>query len=135
MSHFHKRICYDKDNNYKIVSDDLYKNGIFTDDENEIANDITRKVKPKEDIEKSKNIYAFLEDLYGDIETYDWSKYDLTDLECAYCLVQAAFKRVKSSNQKYDTDKITKLTNTRHVLTEVYLNRILDHIHRFLENP
>ena len=38
MSHFHKRICYDKDNNYKIVSDDLYRNGIFTDDENEIAN-------------------------------------------------------------------------------------------------
>src|SRR5699024_11710544 len=26
MEHFHKRICYDKDNNYKIVSDDLYKN-------------------------------------------------------------------------------------------------------------
>lgn len=44
MGHFHKRICYDKDNNYKIVSDDLYKNGIFTDDENEIANNIYRKV-------------------------------------------------------------------------------------------
>ena len=44
MGHFHKRICYDKDNNYKIVSDDLYKNGIFTDDENEIANNIARKV-------------------------------------------------------------------------------------------
>lgn len=55
MSHFHKRICYDKDNNYKIVSDDLYKNGIFTDDENEIANNIARKVKPKEDIEQTKN--------------------------------------------------------------------------------
>ena len=55
MGHFHKRICYDKDNNYKIVSDDLYRNGIFTDDENEIANNITRKVKPKEYIEKSKN--------------------------------------------------------------------------------
>ena len=55
MGHFHKRICYDKDENYKIVSNDLYKSGIFTDDENEIANDITRKVKPKEDIEKSKN--------------------------------------------------------------------------------
>ena len=54
MGHFHKRICYDKDENYKIVSKDLYKNGIFTDDENEIANDITRKVEPKEDIEKSK---------------------------------------------------------------------------------
>ena len=60
MGHFHKRICYDKDNNYKIVSDDLYKNGIFTDDENEIANNIARKVKPKEELEnksKKKNNY------------------------------------------------------------------------------
>ena len=55
MGHFHKKICYDKDNNYKIVSDDLYKNGIFTDDENEITNDLRRKVKPKEDIEQTKN--------------------------------------------------------------------------------
>ena len=55
MSHFHKRICYDKDNNYKIASDDLYKSGIFTDDENEIANNIARKVKSKEDIEQIKN--------------------------------------------------------------------------------
>ena len=60
MGHFHKRICYDKDINYKIVSDDLYKNGIFTDDENEIANNIARKVKPKEELEnksKKKNNY------------------------------------------------------------------------------
>jgi len=55
MGHFHKRICYDKDNNYKIVSDDLYKNGIFTDDENEIANNIYRKVKPKDEFNKDKN--------------------------------------------------------------------------------
>ena len=55
MGHFHKRICYDKDNNYKIVSDDLYKNGIFTDDENEIANNIARKVKPKDEMNKDKN--------------------------------------------------------------------------------
>ena len=55
MGHFHKRICYDKDNNYKIVSDDLYKNGIFTDDENEIANNIARKIKPKENIEQTIN--------------------------------------------------------------------------------
>ena len=55
MGHFHKKICYDKDENYKIVSDDLYKNGIFTDDENEIANNIDRKVKPKENIEQAKN--------------------------------------------------------------------------------
>ncbi len=44
MSHFHKRICFDKDNNYKIVSDDLYKNGIFDNNDNEIANNIARRV-------------------------------------------------------------------------------------------
>ena len=41
----------DKDENYKIVSDALYKAGIFTDDENEIANNLMRKVKSKDDIE------------------------------------------------------------------------------------
>ena len=56
MGYFHKRICYDKDNNYKIVSDDLYKNGIFTDDENEIVNNIARKVKPKDEKIKIKII-------------------------------------------------------------------------------
>ena len=55
MGHFHKRICYDKDENYKVVNDDLYRNGIFTDDENEIATNIARKVKLKENIEQSKN--------------------------------------------------------------------------------
>ena len=55
MGHFHKRICYDKDENYKKVIDDLYKNGIFTDDENEIANNIARKIKPKENIEQTIN--------------------------------------------------------------------------------
>ena len=44
MSHFHKKITYDNDQNYKIVSDDLYKNGIFDDNDNEIANNIYRKV-------------------------------------------------------------------------------------------
>ena len=44
MSHFHKKITYDNDQNYKIVSDDLYKTGIFDDNDNEIANNILRKV-------------------------------------------------------------------------------------------
>ena len=44
MSHFHKKITYDNDQDYKIVSDDLYKNGIFDDNDNEIANNIYRKV-------------------------------------------------------------------------------------------
>ena len=50
MNHFYKRICYDKDNNYKIVSDNLYKNGIFDDNDNRIVNDISRKIKPADEL-------------------------------------------------------------------------------------
>ncbi len=35
MSHFHKKITYYNDQNYKIVSYDLYKNGIFDDNDYE----------------------------------------------------------------------------------------------------
>ena len=59
MNHFHKKICYDKDENYKIVSDDLYKNGIFANNDNEIANNIYRKVsiptESKQNKDKKKN--------------------------------------------------------------------------------
>ena len=61
MSHFHKKITYDNDTNYKIVSDDLYKNGIFDDNDNEIANNIYRKVtipdENKNNKLKKKNDY------------------------------------------------------------------------------
>ena len=55
MNHFHKRICYDKDNNYKIVSNDLYKNGIFDNNDNEIANNIARKVTIPDENKKINN--------------------------------------------------------------------------------
>ena len=55
MNHFHKRICYDKDNNYKIVSDDLYKNGIFDNNDNEIANNIARKVTIPDENRQTKS--------------------------------------------------------------------------------
>lgn len=55
MSHFHKRICFDKDENYKIVSDDLYKNGIFNDNDNEIANNIARRVTIPDENKQTKN--------------------------------------------------------------------------------
>ena len=55
MIHFHKRICFDKDNSYKIVSDDLYKNGIFDDNDNEIANNIARKITIPEENKQTKN--------------------------------------------------------------------------------
>ena len=58
--HFEKFILYcnyyAKDNNYKIVSDDLYKNGIFDDNDNEIANNIYRKVTiPNENKNRKRN--------------------------------------------------------------------------------
>jgi len=55
MSHFHKKITYDNDQNYKIVSDDLYKNGIFDDNDNEIANNILRKVTIPNENKSEKN--------------------------------------------------------------------------------
>ena len=55
MSHFHKRIAYDNDQNYKIVSDDLYKNGIFDDNDNEIANNILKKVTIPNENKTEKN--------------------------------------------------------------------------------
>ena len=55
MSHFHKRITDDNDQNYKIVSDDLYRNGIFDDNDNEIANNILRKVTIPNENKAEKN--------------------------------------------------------------------------------
>ena len=55
MKHFQNRIGFDKDEKYKYVSDDLYKNGIFDSNDNQIANNIYRKVTiPNEN--KSMNI-------------------------------------------------------------------------------
>ena len=53
MKRFQQKIGFDKDENYKAVSDDLYKAGIFTDDENEIANNLMRKVKFRVENEKA----------------------------------------------------------------------------------
>ena len=43
MKHFQNKIGFDKDEHYKYVSDDLYKNGVFDDNDNEIANLKDRK--------------------------------------------------------------------------------------------
>lgn len=59
MTHFHKKICYDNDKHYKAVSDDLYKCGVFNDNENEIANDIARKVTIPDKNKKRNNDVRF----------------------------------------------------------------------------
>ena len=45
IKHFQNKIGFDKDEKYKYVSDDLYKNGIFDDNDNRIVNDVARKIK------------------------------------------------------------------------------------------
>lgn len=54
MKHFQNRIGFNKDENYKNVSEDLYKNGIFDDNDIEIAIDVYRKVKTVDEINKSR---------------------------------------------------------------------------------
>ena len=54
MKHFQNKIGFDKDENYKNVSEDLYKNGIFDDNDREIATDVYRKVKTVDEINKSR---------------------------------------------------------------------------------
>lgn len=57
MSHFQKKVNRYKDEHYKVVSDDLYKNGIFDDNDYEIANNELRKVviPDKNKLNKKKN--------------------------------------------------------------------------------
>mgnify|MGYP004471898987 FL=1 len=54
MKHFQNKIGFDKDENYKNVSEDLYENGIFDDNDRKIATDVYRKVKTVDEINKSR---------------------------------------------------------------------------------
>ena len=55
MKHFQNKIGFDKDEYYKYVSDDLYKNGIFDDNDNEIAYNVRRKIKTTDEIANLKD--------------------------------------------------------------------------------
>lgn len=48
IKRFQEKICFDNDINYKEVSKDLYKVGIFDENEEKIVNDISRIVKPSD---------------------------------------------------------------------------------------
>ena len=50
IKHFQNKIGFDKDENYKYVSDDLYKNGIFDDNDNRIVNDVSRAIKTVDEL-------------------------------------------------------------------------------------
>lgn len=50
IKRFQNKIGFDKDEKYKYVSDDLYKNGIFDDNDNRIVNDVARKIRPTDEL-------------------------------------------------------------------------------------
>ena len=50
IKHFQNKIGFDKDEKYKYVSDDLYNNGIFDDNDNRIVNDVSRKIKSADEL-------------------------------------------------------------------------------------
>ena len=63
MKQFQNKIGFEKNEHYKYVSDDLYKNGILDDNDNEIANNVKRKIKTLDEIanlkDKKKNDTRF----------------------------------------------------------------------------
>ena len=54
IKHFQSRIGFEKNEHYKYVTDDLYKNGVFNDNEKEIATTYSRKIKTQDEINTSK---------------------------------------------------------------------------------
>lgn len=55
MKQFQNKIGFKKNEHYKYVSDDLYKNGIFDDNDNEIANNVRKKIKTLDGIANLKD--------------------------------------------------------------------------------
>ena len=53
IKHFQNKIGFDKDEKYKYASDDLYKNGIFDDNDNRIVNDVSRAIKTVDELNKT----------------------------------------------------------------------------------
>ena len=55
IKQFQNKIGFEKNEHYKYVSDDLYKNGIFDNNDNEIANNVRRKIKTLDGIANLKD--------------------------------------------------------------------------------
>ena len=54
IKHFQNKIGFDSDEKYKYVSEDLYKNGIFDDNDNQIANDVRKTIKTTNELNNAK---------------------------------------------------------------------------------
>ena len=54
LKNFQNKIGFDKDEKYKYVSDDLYRNGIFDDNDNQIANDVRKTIKTTNELNNAK---------------------------------------------------------------------------------
>ena len=88
----------------------------------------------KKDMETSEDVYIFLENFYEGLDTFDWDRFGLADLGCAYCLLQFATKLAESDRPKYNRNKIPILTNAKNNITEKFLELILERIRLFIKN-
>ena len=52
IKHFQVKIGFDRDVHFKEVAKELFKNDIFSKYENDIVNDVAKKVKTKDEIKK-----------------------------------------------------------------------------------
>ncbi|MDD3038833.1 hypothetical protein [Bacteroides sp.] len=86
----------------------------------------------EKDLESSDNVYIFLQELYGDLAILSREKYNINDLECAYCLIKSALETVKLNKQKYSRRKIYSLTTAKNRITEFFLEQTLDRIRNFI---
>ena len=55
IKHFQEKVGYDRNADYTHVSNDLYRNGIFDDNDKEIVNNYRKKVKTIDELNQSRD--------------------------------------------------------------------------------
>lgn len=88
--------------------------------------EVTCPCAARNDMEKCKDVLLFLEDLYEEVDTCDWHRYDNADLECAFCLSKLAIEVAKANKEKYNSKRLAILIEMKNKITEILLERALD---------
>lgn len=83
----------------------------------------------KQDMESSQDVYEFIEENYGKIDSYNWESISLSNTECAYCLLCEALKIVQKDKIKYGEKKISLLIQAKNITMENFLYKVLDKIY------
>ncbi|MDD3040137.1 hypothetical protein [Bacteroides sp.] len=78
----------------------------------------------KIDMELSENVYEFLVVYFPELDSEkDWKNLLDKNLECSFCLLNAALKIAKRS--KYNPEITLKLARSKCIVTRMYYTRIV----------